>query len=50
MCILSESFSEMASSSIPINLSMSESRLDDLPQRTMADRGLHNPILNVNNV
>jgi len=51
MCVLiSESSSELASSSDPINLRMSENGLEDLSRQTMIVRGLHNPLLNVNNV
>ncbi|KAL5233216.1 hypothetical protein ACI65C_000626 [Semiaphis heraclei] len=43
-----EPSSELASSSDPINLRMSENRLEDLPHQTMIVRGLHNPIPNKN--
>jgi len=47
---VSESSSEVASSSDPINLRLSENGLEDLSRQTMIVRGLHNPKLNVNNV
>ncbi|XP_003245868.1 E3 ubiquitin-protein ligase TRIM37 isoform X2 [Acyrthosiphon pisum] len=46
--LISESSSELASSSDPINLRMSENVLEDLSRQTMIVRGLHNPIVNKN--
>lgn len=44
---LSESSIEMASASIPTNLTTTESKID-LPHQTTTDQGLHNSILYVN--